>query len=576
MGVCLSQDLIDRYVVGNCSGQEQRVVETHSAECKKCRHRIESARSRLPAPEKTDSAMPHEGAQVTATAENAVRSDDYPTTSMTEDSTDRLVKRASAEGYDTAFEGYKVLGQIGEGGVGTVWRALQLSTQRQVALKVLGMGTFASEKARLRFEREVELTARLEHPNIARIYDSGLHRGVYYYAMELFEGQHLDKYIQGRDLGTRQILKLVHIVCQAVQYAHQRGVIHRDLKPSNIIVTDDGQPHLLDFGLAKTFLEDDKTVTVSLEGDVAGTPAFMSPEQASGHLDEIDTRTDVYSLGVIVFNVLTNQWPYDLSGSRFEMLRNIQEQEPIRPSKITPRFDADIEAILLKALAKDPSERYQCAAELAHDVQCCLEGLPIIARSVNSLYLLRKIITRHRYTSTIVALLLIIVLSFSCIYFYLYTGLRKSNVKLEKTVKSLNEKRGDYEALAQQVTFTHFLNTWREGRRVEAGRVARYCSRGTREVQACDFLSDPRPLEEKATEFWQNMKEREPFFAKLVIAEHFLKDGSQEEAIKAYHECMTYVTDSGKDQFLRMRVWLRLYEVTGEDPQGKTPETDKD
>jgi serine/threonine protein kinase len=576
MGACLSQDLVERYVGGNCSGQEERIVETHSTQCEECRRRIESERSDTPAQEEPDSVKPNVHARVTATVESAVCRDDNPTKSMTEDSTDRLVQRAFGEGVDTAFEGYKVLGQIGEGGAGTVWRALQLSTQRQVALKVLGMGTFASEKARLRFEREVELTARLEHPNIARIYDSGLHRGVYYYAMELFEGQHLDKYIQGRELSTRQILKLVHIVCQAVQYAHQRGVIHRDLKPSNIIVTDDGQPHILDFGLAKTYLEDDKTVTVSLEGDVAGTPAFMSPEQAAGHLDEIDTRTDVYSLGVILFNVLTNEWPYDLSGSRFEVLRNIQEQEPVRPSKITPRFDADIEAILLKALAKDSSERYQSATELAHDVQCWLEGLPIVARSVNSLYLLRKIITRHRYTSTIVALLLIIVLSFCCIYVYLYSGLRKSNVKLEKTVKSLNEKRGDYEALAQQVTFTHLLNTWREGHRVETHRVARYFSRGTREAQACDFLSDPRPLEEKAAGFWQNMKEREPFFAKLVIAEHFLRNGSQEEALEAYQECMTHVTDSGKDQLLKMRVGLRLYELTREDPQGKTPDTDKD
>jgi serine/threonine protein kinase len=514
--------------------------------------------------------------QVTATAENAVCSDDYPTKSMTEDSTGQVVKRASGEGYDTEFEGYKVLGQIGEGGVGTVWRALQLSTQRQVALKVLGMGTFASEKARLRFEREVELTARLEHPNIARIYDSGLRRGAYYYAMELFEGQHLDKYIQGRNLGTRQTLKLVHIVCQAVQYAHQRGVIHRDLKPSNIIVTDDGQPHILDFGLAKTFLEDDKTVTVSLEGDVAGTPAFMSPEQAAGHLDEIDTRTDVYSLGVILFNVLTNKWPYDLSGSRFEVLRNIQEQEPVRPSRIVPRFDADIEAILLKALAKDSSERYQSAAELAHDVQCWLEGLPIVARSVNSLYLLRKIITRHRYTSTVVALLLVIVLSFSCIYLYLYSGLRKSNVKLQETVKSLNQEAGNYEALAQQITMTHLLDAWHSGHNGRVQQVAGYFSAGTREDKATRFLLDSRPLAEKVTEFREKLQQMEPYFAQFIIAEHFLKNGSQEEALKAYQECLEYVTDSGKDQLLKMRVKLRLYELAGDGPPRKTRDTDED
>jgi serine/threonine protein kinase len=259
------------------------------------------------------------------------------------------------------IEGYKVIDKLGEGGMGIVLRAVQLSTQREVALKVMGSGIFSSKKAQSRFEREVELAARLEHTNIARVYDSGLHRGLYYYAMELIKGQHLDKYVMQQELGHRQILELMQKVCQAVKHAHQRGVIHRDLKPSNILVTEDGQPHVLDFGLAKALLveEGDKGRTVSVDGESFGTPPFMSPEQAAGHINAIDTRTDVYSLGVILFCLLTNELPYDVSGPYYEVLRNIQEYEPIRPSRIVPGFDTDIEAIVLQTLAKKPCDRYQ-------------------------------------------------------------------------------------------------------------------------------------------------------------------------------------------------------------------------
>ena len=197
-------------------------------------------------------------------------------------------------------EGYEIKGKLAEGGMGSVWRAVQLSTHREVALKLIGTGFIGSEKARRRFEREVELAASLAHPNIARVYDSGLHHGVYYYAMELVSGAHLDGYVRTRQLTQREILELMLKVCQAIQHAHQRGVIHRDLKPSNILVTQDGEPHVLDFGLAKSLLQDDPNLTLSEEGQWHGTVPFMSPEQAAGHHRQLDTRTDVYSLGVML------------------------------------------------------------------------------------------------------------------------------------------------------------------------------------------------------------------------------------------------------------------------------------
>jgi serine/threonine protein kinase len=492
--------------------------------------------------------------------------DAHATIPIREGPTSRPAVGASDKDFESMFEGYKIIGQIGEGAFGTVWRALQLSTQREVALKVLGMGIFGSEKARVRFEREVELTARLEHPNVARIYDSGLHRGAYYYTMELFEGEHLDKYVINHELTQREILELVHMVCRAVQYAHQRGVIHRDLKPSNIIVTGDGEPHILDFGLAKTFLEGDKTVTVSVDGDVAGTPAYMSPEQAAGRLDAIDTRTDVYSLGVILFNILTNEWPYDLSGSRFEILRNIQEQEPTRPSKIIPHFDADIEAILLKTLSKKPNERYQSSAELAHDIQCWLEGLPIVARSVDTLYLLRKLIARHRAASIIVGLLLIIIVSNSFVSLSFYSRTLAARKESESLRTMSVETAKTTLALANQAVFQLFLESWHDGKIVRAKGMVGFFAPESLERIAAEFLLDPRALNEKEADFREKLSADQPFFSEFIIGEYHLKNNDKPAAIEAYERCLGTGRDvSEVDDWFKNRANLKLSELLNKD-----------
>ena len=167
-------------------------------------------------------------------------------------------------------EGYRLIEQLGRGGMGTVWRAVQLSTSREVALKLLGGAVSMSGMARPRFEREVKLAARLDHSNIATIYDSGLERGVYYYAMQLVEGEPMDVFVKSRGLKPKHILKLVQIVCSAVQHAHELDIVHRDLKPSNIIVTESGKPIVLDFGLAKTLAEEDgQDAMLTVTGDIA-------------------------------------------------------------------------------------------------------------------------------------------------------------------------------------------------------------------------------------------------------------------------------------------------------------------
>jgi len=316
------------------------------------------------------------------------------------------------------IEGFEITGKLGEGGMGTVWRAVQLSTRREVALKLMNAMAFGSDKAKARFEREVELAARLEHPNIARVYDSGLRRQVYYYAMELIDGVHLDQHVEEGGLTQRQILELMRTVAQAVQHAHQRGVIHRDLKPSNIMVTKDGQPHVLDFGLAKAILEGEPGLTVSAQGDVAGTPAYMSPEQAAGQTDEIDTRSDVYNLGVILYRLLTGKSPHDLSGTRYEVLWRIAEDEVRRPRQANKGVDRELEALLLKTLSRWPGDRYSSAGDLAKDITNYLNGDPLNARKPTFIYFLSRTVRKRLVPVGIGTFLLLLLLGMAAFSYW--------------------------------------------------------------------------------------------------------------------------------------------------------------
>lgn len=296
---------------------------------------------------------------------------------------------------------YRIVRLLGEGGMGLVFEAEQDTPKRRVALKVIRPGALSPKLLR-RFEHEVHLLGRLQHPGIAQIFEAGRADNgagaAPFFAMELVEGQPLVDYAETKRLDMSARLELVAEVCDAVQHAHQRGVIHRDLKPANIMVDGSGQPKVLDFGVARATDSDVQMTTLRTDvGLLVGTIAYMSPEQVAGDSALLDTRCDVYALGVILYQLLCGRLPFDLARKSVpDAVRTIRDEEPTRISSISKAFRGDLETILLKALEKDRENRYQSASELAADIRRFLKDEPIGARPPSVPYQLRKFARRNK------------------------------------------------------------------------------------------------------------------------------------------------------------------------------------
>ncbi|MBG81494.1 MAG: hypothetical protein CMJ39_12410 [Phycisphaerae bacterium] len=297
---------------------------------------------------------------------------------------------------------YTIKDIIGAGGMGTVYRASQKSPRRTVAIKVMKEG-LSSPKALRRFEFESQLLARLRHPGIAQVYEAGTHdlgsTGLPYFVMEYIpNAKSLTRYAVDRNLGTRERLELFSKVCNAVHHGHQKGIVHRDLKPGNILVGSSGEPRIIDFGVARS--TDSDMVMTTLQTDVGalvGTLQYMSPEQVEADPNDIDTRSDVYALGVIFFELLTHTLPYDVrQAAVHEAARVVKEEEPTRISTIDRQLRGDVETIALKALEKDRRRRYQSAVELEQDIARYLSGDPIEARPASMVYRLGKLSRKYR------------------------------------------------------------------------------------------------------------------------------------------------------------------------------------
>jgi hypothetical protein len=278
--------------------------------------------------------------------------------------------------------GYELLGELGKGGMGIVYKARQISLGRAVALKMIRGGDQAHPEQLARFYKEAETLARLRHPGIVQVYEVGEWRAgrisppVPFFSMELVEGGSLAQKLNGAPLPPRQAAELVQALAQAMHSAHQHGIVHRDLKPANVMLATDGTPKITDFGLAKQL---DLDIGQTRSGAIIGTPSYMAPEQAAGKREELGPAVDIYALGAVLYELLTGLPPFKAE-TPLETLVHVRYEEPIPPRRLNPKVTRDLETICLKCLEKAPQRRYESAETLANDLKSWLAGEPILAR----------------------------------------------------------------------------------------------------------------------------------------------------------------------------------------------------
>lgn len=381
MSACPSDEQLQLLVQGSISNLELDPLELHCRECPSCIVRLGEIRGELVLPPTVQEAfaafhgVPGSAAGALLDGNRGILPDSVP--------------------------GYQILKEVRRGGQGVIYQAIQRATNRRVAIKVLLAGPFSGPVQRARFEREVQVLAALKHPHVVSIHDSGSVAGNFYFVMDYISGKPLDDYVREEKLGVRDTLVLFAKVCDAVNAAHLHGIIHRDLKPENVRVNAGGEPHVLDFGMARVALGgvtgEHAPELMTMTGQFVGSPPWASPEQAEGIPGKIDLRTDVYSLGVILYEILTGQLPYDVSGTVWEILERVRRQEPLRPRTLRGDIDDELETIILKCLAKERERRYQSAGELGREVQRYLAGEPIEAKRDSTGYLMRKTLRRHRW-----------------------------------------------------------------------------------------------------------------------------------------------------------------------------------
>ena len=293
--------------------------------------------------------------------------------------------------------GYELLGELGRGGMGVVYRARQVGLNRIVALKMVLHADHAGESVRVRFRAEAEAVARLRHPNVVQIYDVGEIDSRPFFSMEYVEGGSLAEEVRGKTLPPREAAELVRTLALAVEAAHRAGIVHRDLKPANVLMTADGTPKVTDFGLAKQL---DTQSGQTQSGTVLGTPSYMAPEQAAGKSKEIGPAADVYSLGAILYELLTGRPPFQ-GETTTETLLRVLDSEPQRPRTFNRHIDTALEAVCLKCLEKVPQDRYPSAAALADDLEAYLKGETVLADHSSHLRVMRLLWRESRHAEVL-------------------------------------------------------------------------------------------------------------------------------------------------------------------------------
>lgn len=292
---------------------------------------------------------------------------------------------------------YQLLEHVGQGGMGIVFRAKQISLGREVAIKMIQRNRLNSPEDHQRFLAEAEATARLEHPGIVQVYEVGEFEGTPYFSMQFIRGETLAQRLQNGPLPQRQTALLMAAVSRAIDYAHKQGILHRDIKPSNIILDEGGTVRVTDFGLAKFFGTNDN---LTRTGAILGTPSYMSPEQASGRSNQLGPTSDVYSLGTVLYHLLTGRPPI-VADSPLELALKVLEQEPVPPRVLEPKIDRDLEMVVVRCLQKPPDLRYATAGDLADDLEAFLRDEPITARSGHFTQVLARVLRETHHATVL-------------------------------------------------------------------------------------------------------------------------------------------------------------------------------
>lgn len=356
-----------------------------------------------------------------------------------------------SHGLNRTFGNYELEREIARGGMGIVYKATQRSLKRTVALKVILVGGFAQDEDVRRFQVEAEAAARLDHPNIVPIFEVGEEAGHHYFSMAYVKGPTLSALVSNQPMGPAKAALVMRDVAAAIQYAHDNNVIHRDLKPSNIMLEHGRTPRITDFGLARqTNVESGMTVT----GQILGTPSYMPPEQALGHVERIDARSDVYSLGATLYYLITGRAPFS-SASQIQTLAQVVQDDPLPPRRLNNHIPRDLENICLKCLSKSPEGRYQSAADLQADLDRFLSGVPTIARPLSTTGRLLRFCRRKpgiaALLASVIGLVALLLSVSTTAYIVTNEALQVSeNQKLDLQIKEREERQA--RELAQQQT----------------------------------------------------------------------------------------------------------------------------
>ena len=415
-----------------------------------------------------------------------------------------------------ALPGYEFLEELGHGGMGVVYKARQVALKRLVAVKMILSGAHARESERVRFRREAEAVARLQHPHIVQIHEIGEHDGNLYITLEMVEGGSLLKKLAKQPQPALYAAAHVEMLARAIHYAHQRGIIHRDLKPANVLLTADGTPKITDFGLAKQ-LDSEEGQTKS--GAILGTPSYMAPEQAEGRADAASPLIDVYALGAILYQMLTGRPPFE-GDTQLETLRRVVAEEPIPPSRLQSKIPRDLETICFKALAKIPEQRYPTALALAEDLARFQAGDPIVARRTSRLVRVGRYLRRRPLAVAFSAAVLGVVLLTAFFLFRdrLYSRTDALVKQLDQQIDMRDWTRAHADSLDGPLAELEQLDP--ERARVARGRIQRRTAEAIRQ----SFAMSTRPV--MRDEDIQAVEEEIAFLAKRdeALAQEVRKD----------------------------------------------------